>query len=232
MEKMCRLIVFLFGFVLCGGYVNAQIGAKLEGAKAQKNIIEIKEKKECGERFVVISTEEKKGIFLEAWFHEGVCVYARWMERGGEPTKDDKEVLEVFWRGNFGAEEIAKKSDTKWEGKKGNSISWGKTTNGMDVMVVESKKMNDILAEEVRRQMGYGKKDDGVTISFQKQRIYSTDSEWRGTIRNGKIYGTDGTWEGNVRNGNVYGTDGTWEGRINGNGQIYNTDSEWKGSVR
>ena len=109
---------------------------------------------------------------------------------------------------------------------------WNKTTSGMDVMVAESKKMNEILAQEVSRQMGNDKKNEGVSISFKKQRVYRTDGEWSGTIRNGKVYGTDGTWEGSVRNGNIYGTDGTWGGRINGNGQIYNTDSEWKGSVR
>ena len=229
MNPSLIMAVLLFGFVLCGGCVNAQIGQKLENAKAQNNIIDIREKKECGEDFVLVSTEERKGIFVEAWFYEGICVYARWMDRAGEPTQDNKELL---WKANFGKEKVAKKTENKWEGERGNSISWSKMKNGMDVMVAESKKMSDILAQEVRRQMGYGKKDDGVTISFQNQQVYGTDGMWRGTIRNGSVYGTDGMWRGTIRNGSVYGTDGTWEGRINGNGQIYNTDSQWKGSVR
>jgi len=226
---MRKAIVLLLGLALCGGYVNAQIGQELEKAKTKKNIIEVSEKKKYGENFVLVTTDEK-GAALESWFFDGICVYARWLSRGGgEPEQEYKELI---WGINFPNEKVVKKDERSWRGESGNSISWNKTKNGMDVMAVTTKKMDEILTKEVRRQMGNDKKDDGVAISFQKQRVYSTDGEWSGTIRNGKIYGTDGTWEGSVRNGNVYGTDGTWGGRINDNGQIYNTDSQWKGSVR
>jgi hypothetical protein len=229
MSLMHPFIVLLLGLVLSGGCANAQIGQELEKWKAKKGIIEITEKKKYGENFTIVTSDGIKGCILEMWFHKGVCVYDRWMDRAGEPNEEYKELV---WKLNFGHEKIVKKSERGWEGEGGNSISWDKTKNGMDVIVAKSKKMDEILAQEVRRQMGNDKKDGGVSISFQKQRVYSTDGEWSGTIRNGKIYGTDGTWEGSVRNGNVYGTDGTWGGRINGNGQIYNTDSQWKGSVR
>ena len=226
---MHLLVAILLGFVLCGECVNAQVGRELEKAKTKKNIIEISEKKQYGENFVLVTTDEK-GSALESWFFDGICIYARWLSRGaGQP---DQEYKELIWGINFPNEKVVKKDERSWQGKNGNSISWNKTINGLDVMTVSTKKMDEILSQEIRRQMGNDKKNEGVSISFQKQRVYRTDGEWSGTIRNGKIYGTDGIWEGSVRNGNVYGTDGTWGGRINGNGQIYNTDSQWKGSVR
>ena len=226
---MRQVVILLLGLLLCGGHANAQIGQELEKWKAKKDIIEITEKKKYGENFTIVTSDGIKGIILEMWFHQGVCVLTRWMDRAGEPNEEYKKLV---WELNFGHEKGVKKSERKWEGVGGDSMYWNKTTSGMDVMVAESKKMNEILAQEVSRQMGNDKKNEGVSISFKKQRVYRTDGEWSGTIRNGKVYGTDGTWEGSVRNGNIYGTDGTWGGRINGNGQIYNTDSEWKGSVR
>jgi len=226
---MYRLFVLLLGLVLCSGDVNAQIGEKIEKARGQKNIVTTSEKSEYGKNFILITNEEKKGIFHEMWFLDGVCVSVRWMDRYGDFPEDYKKLV---WDSNFGNEKVIKKSERQWDGERGNDIHWGKTQSGMNVMVVESRKMKDILLQEARRQLGYENKEDGVRVSFQKQRVYSTDGEWKGTIRNGKIYGTDGTWEGSVRNGNVYGADGTWGGRINGNGQVYNADSQWKGSVR
>jgi hypothetical protein len=226
---MHQHLILLLSLLLCGECANAQIGQELEKIKARKNIIETSEKKKYGKKFVLVTTDEKMGIILEMWFLDGVCVSARWLDRTGEPTQDFKELV---WKVNFGTENVVKKGERSWEGEGGYGIHWGKTKDGMNVMVVESKKMNDILLQEIRRQQGLKKEEDGVGISFEKQQIYSSGGEWSGTMRNGKIYGTDGTWQGNVRNGNLYGTDGTWGGRINSNGQIYNSDSEWKGSVR
>ena len=129
--------------------VSAQVGWELEKIKARKNIIETFEKEKYGKNFILVTTDEKKGVILEMWFLEGVCVSARWMDRGGEPTQDYKELT---WKVNFGEDKVVKKSDKGWEGEGGNSMRWNKTKDGWSVMVVDSKKMYDIVYEDVVRQ--------------------------------------------------------------------------------
>jgi hypothetical protein len=156
---MRKAIVLLIGLVLSSGWVNAQVGRELKKAKAKNNIIEISEKKECGEKFVLVTTDEK-GAALESWFFDGICVYARWLSRGGgEPEQEYKELI---WGINFPNEKVVKKDERSWQGESGNSISWSKTKDGMDVMSVTAKKMDDITRKEVVRQYEKMKKE-GVT---------------------------------------------------------------------
>ena len=164
---MRQVVVLLLGLALCGGYVNAQIGQELERAKTKKNIIEISEKKECGEKFVLVTTDEK-GAALESWFFDGICVYARWLSRGGgEPEQEYKELT---WRINFPNEKVVKKDERSWQGESGNSISWSKTKDGMDVMSVTAKKMDDITRKEVVRQYEKMKKEGVTQKSIPKEK--------------------------------------------------------------
>ena len=100
---MRKAIVLFLGLALCGGYVNAQIGQSLEKMKAKKGIIEITEKKKYGENFTIVTSDGIKGWILEMWFHKGVCVYDRWMDRAGEPNEEYKELV---WRLNFEHEKV------------------------------------------------------------------------------------------------------------------------------
>ena len=146
---MRQVVVLLVGLVLCGGYVNAQVGRELEKAKAKNNIIGITEKEDSGEKFVLVTTDEK-GSALESWFLDGVCVYARWLSRGGgEP---DQEYKEMIWGINFPKEKVVRKDERSWQGQNGNSISWSKTKEGLDVMSVTTKKMDDITRLEALRR--------------------------------------------------------------------------------
>lgn len=164
---MRQVVVLLLGLVLSSGCVNAQVGRELEKAKAKNNIIEISEKKECGEKFVLVTTDEK-GSVLESWFFDGICVYARWLTRGaGAPDQKDKEIL---WGINFPNEKVVKKDERSWQGESGNSISWSKTKDGMDVMSVTAKKMDDITRKEVVRQYEKMKKEGVTQKSIPKEK--------------------------------------------------------------
>ena len=146
---MHLLVAILLGLAMFDERANAQVGRELEKAKAKNNITGITEKKECGEKFVLVTTDEK-GSFLESWFLDGVCVYARWIARGaGEP---DQEYKEMIWGINFPKEKVVKKDERSWLGQNGNSISWSKTKEGMDVMTVTTKKMDDITRPEAVRR--------------------------------------------------------------------------------
>ena len=114
MERMCRLIVSLLGLVLWSGDVNAQIGQSLEKMKAKKGIIEITEKNKYGENFTIVTSDGIKGWILEMWFHKGVCVYDRWMDRAGEPNEEYKELV---WRLNFEHEKVVKKGKEDGRGR-------------------------------------------------------------------------------------------------------------------
>jgi len=146
---MHLFVAILLGLATCGECVNAQVGWDLEKVKAKKNVIEINEKKKYGESFIVVSTDEK-GSGLESWYLDGICVFARWLSRGAGEA--DQEIKEVIWRGNFPNEKVVKTTERSWEGERGNRISWGKTKDGYDVMTVYSKKMEQIMYQEVVRQ--------------------------------------------------------------------------------
>ena len=119
---MHLLAAILLGLAMFGERANAQVGWELEKIKARKNIIETFEKEKYGKNFILVTTDEKKGVILEMWFLEGVCVSARWMDRGGEPTQDYKELT---WKVNFGEDKVVKKSDKGWEGEGGGAWWWG-----------------------------------------------------------------------------------------------------------
>ena len=203
---MHLIVAFLFGLAICGACVNAQVGWDLEKVKAKKNIIEIIETKKYGESFIVVSTDEK-GSGLESWFLDGICIYARWLSRGaGEP---DQETKEVIWGGNFPKEKVVKTTERGWEGERGNRISWGKTKDGYDVMTVYSKKMDQIMNQEVVRQ--YSKmKEESVAqknADLEKRRkkyLQADDDEAEMNDFIGGVYRGGGTVH---RAGNVIMTD-------------------------
>ena len=239
------LIISVY-LLFLSGFCHAQIGMSAEEGVGLPNRTSIQKLNQYGNEFIRIATKDEKGLVLEMDFLDDECVWARWGMLEGKLPKNFKEEA---WKKNFKNEKIVQKDGESWKGEKGNKLIWTQTTSGREVVVLSSKKMDEVLEAEAIRRMEkkYGKpinpetlkkKDNGFRVTFGERddggvrQVYNENSEWVGTIRNGQVYGTDSSWKGSVRNGQFYGTDSTWRGSINDNGQIYNTDSQWKGNAR